>query len=42
LLKSQETPSWLDLSEADEKNADVILSATKDNFFNQIKDLTDK
>lgn len=42
LLKSQETPSWLDLSEADEKNADVILSATKDNFFNQIIDLTAK
>lgn len=42
LLKSQETPSWLDFSEADERNADVMMSATKDNFFNQIKDLTDK
>lgn len=42
LLKSQETPSWLDLSEADEKNADAMMSATKDNFFNQIKDLTEK
>lgn len=40
LLKSQEVPSWLDLSEADEKKADVMLSPTKANFFDQIKDLT--
>lgn len=42
LLKSQEVPSWLDLSEADEKKADVILPPTKNNFFEQILDLTNK
>lgn len=42
LLKSQEVPSWADFSEGDEKNADVILSPTKGNFFDQIIDLTEK
>lgn len=42
LIKPNELPSWADLSEADEKNADVILPPTKDNFFNQIKDLAAK
>ena len=35
-------PSWADLSEGDEKKANVILPPTKNNFFDQIKDLADK
>lgn len=36
LLKSQSVPSFLDLSEKDEKTADVVLPPTKTNFFNQL------
>jgi len=36
LLKDQTTPSWLDLSEKDEKTADIMLPATKTNFFKQL------
>ncbi len=39
LLKAQTTPSWLDLSEKDEKTADVMLPPTKTNFFKQLVEL---
>lgn len=42
LIKPNDLPGWADLSESDEKNADVVLAPTKNNFFDQIKDLSDK
>jgi hypothetical protein len=42
LLKRQETPSFLDLSEKDEKLADVMLPPTRTNFFAQMIDLAAK
>ena len=42
LLKANDLPSWADLSEGDERNANVVLPPTKNNFFAQIKDLADK
>ena len=42
LIKPNDLPSWADLSEGDEKKANVILPPTKNNFFDQIKDLADK
>lgn len=35
LLKHNHTPSWIDLSEADERNADVVMPPTPDNFTDQ-------
>ena len=39
LLKRRETPSFLELSEKDEKLADVVLPPTRTNFFAQMLDL---
>lgn len=40
LLKHQQTPSWLDFSEKDEKLAAVIETPTKLNLFRYLKELT--
>jgi hypothetical protein len=42
LLKHDEIPSWCDLSEKDEKLADVIALPTQNNLFAQLIDLTEK
>jgi hypothetical protein len=36
LLKHNQTPSWIDLSEGDERRADVMMPPTPDNFTNQL------
>lgn len=42
LLKHNEIPSWLDLSEKDEKIADVKEAPTKDNLVKYVKQLADE
>lgn len=42
LLKHETVPSWIDLSEADERNAEIKDSPTKANFIKYLKQLTDE